>query len=176
MADVEFDQEIAEIEAFLADPKKVADGVPVWIAATRKNEYQAIWGIFESSGVSRAELRFRYSSLSKSEPSVSVVFRRRLVARIDIVPPQSWKPNPPGAFALGLPARVEGTHTHSWADNRDFVRSNGFGQLPFRRPLPVAMKRLPQAIAALAAEINLTLEPDQRDFDVPTRSDLFENG
>jgi hypothetical protein len=174
MARGKYDPEIAEVEAFLAEAKSLEAPEPPWIKSSRRDELQATWGIVDSAGVSRAELRFRCPSLSRNDPSVSLVYRRLLVCRIDVLSPEVWKPNPPAAIVLGLPPIVTGTHGHRWTDNREHIRINGFGELPFRCQLSSAIRRLPQAIATLADEINLTLGSDQWGFDVPPRSSLFE--
>ena len=173
MAGGKSDLEISEVEAFLAEAKTLDGGEPLWVKSSRPDELQATWGISDSAGVSRGELRFRCPSLYRDDPSVSLIYRRRLIWRIDIVAPQAWKPNPPEAAMLELPPIVTGTHGHRWTDNREHVRINGFGELPFRCQLSPAIRKLPQAIAALADEINLTLGPDQRGFDVPPRASLF---
>jgi hypothetical protein len=48
-------------------------------------------------------------------------------------------------------------------------------ELPCRRPLAPQIRKLPQAIPWLAERINLTLNPDQRGFDVPPQAALFED-
>jgi len=170
-----YDSEVEEVDAFLAEPKTLVDEQPTWTKSARPGEMQATWGILESGSVSRAELRFRFSPAFRTEPSISVLLRpKRPIWRIDLVAPQSWKPNPLGAERYDLPPMVYGPHSHAWPDNREHVRVNGFGPLPFRRPLPAAIRRLPQALAALANDINLTLGPDQRGFDVPPKDDLFD--
>jgi hypothetical protein len=169
-----YDPDIAEIDAFLADPKTLDGAEPLWRSASRPDELQATWGIVESSGISRAELRFRCPTLNRAEPSISLIFRRKAVWRVDLVASHSWKPNPIGADKLGLPPLVYGAHAHTWQDNREYIRRNGFGPIPYRRPLPISIKRLPQALAAFADEINLTLANDQRGFDVPPRKGLFD--
>jgi hypothetical protein len=169
-----FDSDIGEIDAYLADAKTLDGGEPLWIKSARRGELQATWGILDSAGVSRGELRFRVSPTERTEPSITVIHRRRLIWRLDVVAANSWKPNPQDAWVYRLPAIVRGTHNHAWPDNREHVRANGFGEMPYRRPLGAATRRLPQALAALAAEINLVLGPNQRGFDVPAKSDLFD--
>jgi hypothetical protein len=132
------------------------------------------WNIHDSLDIVRATLRFRCPLRARAWPSMSLVFRGNAIWRIDLVAPGAWKPNPAGAAALGLPPHVWGSHSHTWYDNRDHLLSQDQWGLPYRRPLPVAIRRLPQAIASLAADVNLLLEPDQRGFDVPPQAELFE--
>jgi hypothetical protein len=112
--------------------------------------------------------------LTRAWPSVTVVSRGNAIWRVDLVAPGVWKPNPAGAATLGLPPEVRGSHSHTWHDNREHLLSQDQWGLPYRRPLPSAIRRLPQAIASLAAEVNLVLEPYQRGFDVPPQAELFE--
>jgi hypothetical protein len=69
---------------------------------------------------------------------------------------------------------VTGVHAHEWESNREQCRKSGFGDLPFRTQLPAQIRRLPQALAELAAKTRLNLGDHGRDFDVPPRTDLFE--
>ena len=146
----------------------------MWRDSVWPGEKDAVWHIIDSLDIVRATLRFRCPRLARAWPSVSLVFRGNAIWRIDLVASDTWKPNPAGAAALDLPPKVRGSHSHTWPDNRaHLLRQDQWG-LPYRRPLPVAVRRLPQAIATLAADVNLILEPDQRGFDVPPQTDLFE--
>jgi hypothetical protein len=167
------DTEAAEIDAFLAEEKRL-EGVPLWHDSAFPGEKDAVWNIHDSLDIVRATLRFRCPLRARAWPSMSLVFRGNAIWRIDLVAPGAWKPNPAGAAALGLPPHVWGSHSHTWYDNRDHLLSQDQWGLPYRRPLPVAIRRLPQAIASLAADVNLLLEPDQRGFDVPPQAELFE--
>ena len=149
MAESDIDGDIAEIDAFLADQKTLMPEAPIWGPSVRPGELQAIWGVVESSGINRAELRFRCASLDRSEPSISLIFRRRLVCRLDIVPPHVWKPNPHGAANMGLPPSVNGTHLHEWEFNKRHCRRNGFGDVPFRSQLNVLISTTSAGLGGL---------------------------
>lgn len=164
--------EIDEIEAFLLDSKTLVGPPPPWVQSTYINELQATWPISDQLGISSGALRFTCRS-DRSNPSVSVIFRDRLIWRTDVVDPAECKSNPIGARAIGLPARVCGSHHHAWPDNRAYVQQLGFGRLPYRRPLSSHVRRLRHALPELAREINLTLDDYQRGFDVPANADLF---
>ena len=165
--------EAAEIDAFLAEEKRL-DGIPIWRESSWPGEMDAVWNIQDSLGITRATLRFRCPRAARAWPSISLIFRASPIWRIDLVAPDAWKPNPPGASSLSLPAIVRGSHSHTWHDNRAHLLSQDQWSLPYRRPLPAAIRRLPQAIASLADDVNLTLDPAQRGFDVPPQADLFE--
>lgn len=167
------DTEASEIDAFLGEEKRL-DGVPLWRDSVFPGEKDAVWHVQDSLEIVRATLRFRCPLLARAWPSLSLVFRGNAIWRIDLVAPDVWKPNPPGAAALGLPPEVWGSHSHTWHDNREHLLSQDQWGLPYRRPLPPAIRRLPQAIASLADDVNLLLEPHQRGFDVPPQADLFE--
>lgn len=165
--------DIAEIDTFMAEAKSLLGPPPPWQEGTRKGELSASWPIADSLGIARSELRFRCTQQQKQFPSVSVIYRQHLVYRLDMVPAEECKPNPLGAIAFGLPPSVCGPHCHAWPDNRDYVHSVGFGHMPYRRPIQPQVRRLPQALLWLADDINLTIGPDQRGFDVPAQNDLF---
>ena len=167
------DAEAAEIVEFLAEDKRL-DGIPIWRASPRPRELSAVWNIQDSLGIFRAKLRFRCPRAARAWPSISLIFRNNAIWRIDLVAAEAWKPNPPDAVSLGLPPEVRGSHSHTWHDNRRYLLSQDLWSLPYRRPLPAQIRRLPQAVASLGREIKLFLEPEQRRFDVPPQTDLFE--
>lgn len=165
--------DIDEIDAFLAEVKRLQGPPPEWVEGSR-GELSASWNIEDSVGIVRSHLRFRCSRQYRQFPSLSLIYRGNPVCRLDLVQPTECKWNPPGAAAMGLPPRVCGSHLHGWPDNREYVRSAGLGHMPYRRPLTAQVRRLPQAILWLAEQINLTVGPDQRGFDVPPQASLFE--
>jgi hypothetical protein len=165
--------DVASVDEWLLASKRLVGGHPSWRDGF-STERQAIWLIEESNGVRRAQLRFRVPLRHRTSPSISVLFRDRVIWRLDLVDGVVVKYNPPSAEALGLPAIVRSTHEHRWDDNRDHILGGApWGQLPNRRPCAVQLRRLPQALPALAANINLTILPENRDFDVPPPTDLF---
>jgi hypothetical protein len=168
--------DIAEIDAFLAEAKtlqKLSEGIPRWEDGARKGELSATWSIVDSVGLIRAQLRFRCPRHSPQYSSVSVIYKGNPITRLDLVPPEECKPNPPTAQELGLPPRVCGPHWHPWQFNRNYIEKAGFGSLPHREPLPAQVRRLPQATLWLGDRINLLIAPDQRDFDIPPQGELF---
>jgi hypothetical protein len=166
--------DVDEIDAFLAEAKALQGPFPGWRPGVRPGEYESIWPIEDSLGIVRAQLRFRFSRTARTYPSVSLVYRDSPIWRNDIVPADSCKYNPLRADRRGLPAIVCGPHCHSWPDNREYVRINGPGTLPFRRALPVNLRKVEQIVHWLADQINLKIEPEQRGFDVPPAADLFD--
>jgi hypothetical protein len=175
MADAERSRHIRAVDDFLMEAKTLDGRPPLWRPTpNRPHELSATWGIKDAIDVQRAELRFRCVSVRRQFPSVSVIFQRTPIWRIDLVPVDETKNNPHWAQSLGLPALVIGSHSHAWPDNKDhIVRAKVDWELPCRRPLPPPMRRLPQVLPWLADQINLSLTPEQRGFDVPPQSDLF---
>jgi hypothetical protein len=168
--------EVTAVDEFLADQEKALQGVqPPWMPGRDSIERMAIWNVQDGLGVVRAQLRFRLDPANRSAPSVSLIFRNNPVWRVDLEDALVCKPNPLWAKSVGAPATVCGSHCHSWPDNRYHVLAQELWELPCRRPLAQQIRRLPQAIPWLAERINLTLNPDQRGFDVPPQATLFED-
>lgn len=164
----------AEIDAFLAEPKRLDGPEPTWIRGSRPSEMSAEWLIVDDLGISKAKLRFRCPISSRLFPSVSLIYRSNPIWRIDLVRSHEKKPNPLPAQRLGLPPVVVGSHAHTWPDNRPHLMSQHVWELPYRRPLDGPVRRLPQALFSLADAISLTIVAHQRGFDVPRSEDLFE--
>ncbi|HLH49233.1 MAG TPA: hypothetical protein VKV96_07830 [Roseiarcus sp.] len=166
--------DVKAVDAFLEEVGKTLQGAPPpWIPGRDGIELMAIWNIEDSLGIVRAHLRFRVDPQNRSYPSVSLIFRNNSAWRIDLEASTVCKPNPLWAQAVGAPSTVCGSHCHSWPDNRDHILGQELWELPCRSPLPPQVRRLPQAVLWLAERVNLTLSPDQRDFDVPPQASLL---
>jgi hypothetical protein len=166
--------EIDEIDAFLCEPKRLQGSPPLWQKASWGDDWEAIWNIEDSLGIVRGQLRCRFPRPYREFPSLSIIFRGNPVYRVDFTPPEICKSNPLTAALHGLPARVCGSHCHTWEDNRDFVLSADIWWLPCRRPIQPQIRRLPQALYWLADQVNLEVGSEQRGFDVPPQTDLFD--
>lgn len=167
--------DIAEIDAFIAEQKSLQDlegASPEWQDGY-PGELSATWNIVDSVGIVRAQLRFRCPVHKPQFPSISLIYKGSLITRLDLVSQDECKPNPHDAAMFGLPPRVCGPHWHPWAFNRSYVETAGFGRMPYREPLPPQVRKLPQAMLWLAKNLNLSIAPDQRDFDVPPQGELF---
>lgn len=165
------DAEIAEIDAWVAQPKFLTTETPSW-QERFGGEYSARWGIVDEDGLQSGELVLS-CRFDLSRPSLTALHRRRLIHRTDLVPLDEKKPNPVGALAVGAPAEVTGSHMHLWSDNSRHVRVSGFDELPIRRPTPTALRTFEQALAATCDQLNIHLTPDQRAFSLPLQGDLF---
>ncbi|ESX55706.1 hypothetical protein NLY43_23900 [Mesorhizobium sp. C416B] len=159
--------ELNQVNDFLAGAKSLQGGPPEWTDSTRIGDKEAKWPIEDDIGIVRAHLRFRFRF--PEYPSMSLIFRGQPIWRVDVAQPDECKPNPHDAGKFNLPPRVCGVHEHAWYDNVDAVRNSGWGGLPYRRPINVQVRKLPQVLADFCGRVNLTLSHDQRSFDVPAQ-------
>jgi hypothetical protein len=157
----------------MADAPKSLFGAPPEFGLSPRStrgvyERTAIWPIANSAGVvTSGQVRFVVRPGSDLGPSMSVIFNREPIARLDFVPAQECESNPLWAASIGLAARVCGPHFHSWEHNRTHVLMTEDWELPCREPLPGQVRRFEQALAWLADRINLVLTPEQRRFEPP---------
>ncbi|MBB6308318.1 hypothetical protein [Xanthobacter tagetidis] len=166
--------EIEEVDAYLAELKRLDGPPPVWRPSTFSGEYDAQWAIYDSLGIQRSHLRFRVGQM-RQYPSISLIFKGNSIWRFDICPPNECKTNPQDAGRkCGLPFEVCGSHCHSWDDNRAYIQRVGWGSMPYRRPTSPQMRRLSQALPWFCDAVGITLDHFQRDFDVPQAAHLFE--
>jgi len=165
--------DVAAVDAFWADAPKTLSGAPPEFGVStfyRDGAYarEAIWPIADSLGiVTTGQLRFVVRPGLQLGPSISVIFNRQAVARLDFVPMDECESNPMWAASFGLPARVCGPHFHSWEHNRHYVIKREKWELECREPLPPQVRRFEQAFPWLADKMNLILTPEQRTFSVP---------
>ncbi len=165
------DAEIAEIDAFLAEEKHLDGPPPLWTQSYGR-DWTLRWGLVDPAGVQRGELAFTIDARLE-KPSVVLLTQRRLIHRLDLVPDVECKDNPYGALVMGLPPQVCGSHEHPWDVNREWVRVNGFGELPFRRPTSRALRSIDQMLATVCDAANVQLTTGQRDLRLPDQGELF---
>jgi hypothetical protein len=82
--------------------------------------------------------------------------------------------NPPWATSLGLPAFLHGSHSHEWQYNRAHIGRTGIWELPARKPVEPGLRRVKQMLPWIADHTGVTLEAEQRAFDSPPKTTLFE--
>lgn len=165
------DPTIEEVDAFIAGFKTLDGFLGEW-DQHHGWDWNARWGILDVHGRSQAELVFTINA-ALTHPSICAIYRRRLIYRVDIVPENETKPNEYGALALGLPSVVKGPHTHPWPEHRQFIRENGFGELPFRKPVDIVDRQFIRALETAAADLNIHVEPRQRECEPPRQAALF---
>ena len=168
-----FDAEVAGVDAFIAEYKTLDGFFPGW-SRSYGRDYTARWGVIDALNIRRGELVFSVDR-DLIKPTIVVLMDRRLIHRTDIVPDGVVETNPLWAAELMLPSTVNGSHVHPWWANKEWVRENGFGPqcLQVRAPFPRGIDTLEQGLAVTAEAVNITINPDQRDCRLPTRSELF---
>lgn len=164
--------EIFEIDRFLGDPKKLVGPHPRWGRSTffskSDPEMEAQWSIADALGIiGNGQLRFAIRPGKRKYPSVSVVYAHRPIFRIDLEEADICESNPIWAQSLGVPARVCGSHVHTWEHNRQHIIDQEKWEISCRVSLSPRIKKLDQTIAWLASQINISLEPDQHGFSLP---------
>lgn len=165
------DEEIVAVDEFLRVEKALSRGLPNWTKSTRPKEYEATWPLELADGTILAELRFRVSDYRY--PSVSVLYKSFPIWRLDFAHEEICKSNPHDGHKYGLVPEVCGNHEHPWNDgNKEYVRRNGFGKLPYRQVLPLQIRTLDQAFFDLSGRLNIILEPEQRQFNLPPQGEL----
>lgn len=165
------DPTVEEVDAFIQGHKTLDDFLPPW-EQRYGWDWETRWGILDAHGRQQAELVFTINA-ALTHPSISAIFRKRLIYRVDIVPMTEIKHNEWGAIAVGLPAVVQGPHTHPWPEHREFIRQNGFGELPFRKPVDIVDVRFIRALEVASADLNIHVEPRQRECEPPSQAGLF---
>ena len=167
--------EVQLADAFMNAPKSLDGAPPVWGSGAWGGEYATSWNVLDGDGAPAASLRFTAKKSDPSIVSINLIWRNRPLWRVDVEPPITSHANPPDAWSLGLPAAVMGTHSHPWDANRAHVLAQiEQWDLPYRRQAPIAVRRLEQALLWFGDQIGITIDPDQRGFDGPTKSDLFD--
>lgn len=165
------DPTVEEVDAFIAGYKTLDGFLPDW-EQHYGWDWSARWGILDDLGRSQAELVFSINA-ALTHPTICATYRRKLIYRVDIVPMDEIKPNDFGALRLGLPAVVQGPHTHPWPEHRDYIRRNGYGDLPFRKPVDIVDTQFIRALEVAAADLNIHVEPRQRECEPPKQAALF---
>lgn len=167
--------DLLAVDEFLTRKDKVLDGPqPEW-TKNGFGDYQVAWPIREQeSGMIRSGLRLRIPVVAYEYPSIGLVFRRKMVSRLDRANGAVCEPNPPYAQRYGLPPRVCGPHIHSWEDNRSHVAMTGLWELPARRPVTDNMRRINQMFFWFCDEIQVMIPNSYRTLHMPERG-LFEH-
>lgn len=179
MSGAAFEHEVALVDAFLAQEKFLSGSPPEFGLkpyGSKGSVWDATWPISDSDGVVESgKLCINYQPASDEPFTIVLVFRRRGITRLDFTAQSMCHQNPHWGAGLGVPAEVCGPHIHSWRLNRDYVLSLPSSAqswtLPCREPIQPQIRRFDQAFPWFADQINLTLSPDQRRFDIP--KDLF---
>jgi hypothetical protein len=166
--------EVAAVDRFLAMPKSLYGPPPEFGASSfvraGQQEWQAVWPLADELGVvTSGQLRIVARPVLDKGTTITLVYNRQCVARLDLSPPDECERNPSWAWRFDLPAKVCGFHFHDWNTNRAHVLATGKWDLPCRSPLPAQIRRFEQAFPWFAAKNNIRLTAEQRQFEPPGR-------
>lgn len=164
--------ELDEVDNFLAAEKWLYGDAYEWRLSSfykgKNLEHEAIWPVADKIGiVGKGQLRIAYRPWNSMLFSISLIYGQFAVYRLDKENPLVCEHNPHWARAMGVPPVVCGTHVHTWADNKEHIRSTGERTLPVRRPLPPQIQTLKQALLHLADSININLTREQYAIEPP---------
>ena len=165
-----------EIDDFLTCDKWLVGSHPIWRENGRADQLDAKWVIEETGNVSNAHLAFRYNRVSTEQPSVSLIYKRKKVCRVDVKPQDESDGNPMQAAKFDLPPRVFGTHVHLWKYNREYVLDclpPNEWEIPIKSEISQSAQQLGHILALICSECNIQFTPEQRDLNPPSREDLF---
>jgi hypothetical protein len=166
-----YDAECEQVDQFLASYKTLDGLMPEWNDFYRR-DWQLRWGIVDENEIQRGELCITCNA-ELTEISFCVMFNHRLIYRLDIVPVTECKDNPYSAMDLNLPAQVCGPHVHGWPENREYVRVNGFGSLPHRRPIDGLTQTVSDGLGWVSEDLGIAATAEQRVCDLPPQKGLF---
>lgn len=168
------DPSVEEVDAFLASYKTLAGFLPPWGQPHGCN-WSSRWGILDALQIQQAELVFEINA-GLTRPTIVALYRKRPIYRVDIVPSGERKENPWGANAVGLPSVVYGPHTHPWEENKGWIGDNGFGEIPFRKPVAIQDVLFIRALEVASRDLNIHVDPAQRECEPPPQASLFAEG
>lgn len=103
-----------EVDEYLQTEKSLKGLGPVQSSDGHNNEMHFKWPIEERTGIERSYLDFRINRMSTGEPSVSLIYSKKPICRVDIKSASKSDGNPAEALKLGLPLEVNGPHIHKW--------------------------------------------------------------
>lgn len=163
--------EVELVDAFLAQEKFLSGAPPEFGPRLRGKQgslWDTTWPVADKAGiVENGNLRVNYAPASEKLFSIVLVFRQQCIYRLDFVAETVCHANPLWVRAIGIEPTVCGPHAHPWDVNRDHILGQNVWDLPCRVPLPQQIRRFDQAFPWFAEQVNLTLSPDDRSFDLP---------
>ena len=166
------DPTVDEVDAFINSYKTLDGYMPPWTQAYGW-DWQTQWGVLDALGRQQAELAFTINA-ALTRPSISAIYRKKLIYWVDIVPQDEEKPNDFGAMKVGLPPVVRGPHTHPWPEHREFIQLNGFGELPYRKPVSIKDALFIRALEVASKDLNIHVDPSQRrECEPPAQAGFF---
>jgi hypothetical protein len=165
-----------EIDEFLISSKQLLGTQPVWRQNGSSDRLDGSWVIEENEGISRAYLSFRLNRVSTAEPSVSLIFKKKPVCRVDIKSAEESDGNPIQAHKFGLPGQVYGPHIHRWDYNREYVLQAlppDEWQIPIKEEISPSTQTLGHILAMICSQCKIDFSPEQRHVTLPARERLI---
>lgn len=165
-----------EVGGYLACRKWLYGPQPIWRQNGDINRLDADWLIEEEGGLFRGKLAFRLNRQSTDQPSISLVFREKMICRIDLKPPTESDGNPPFAMRLNLKGQVYGPHIHRWKHNKQYILSRGpqdTWEIPIKEEISISTQSLGQIVAMICTENNIEFTSEQRDVTLPVKERLL---
>lgn len=162
------DAECDEIDEFINGHKTLVGFKPPW-GPQFAGIHQCRWGIADIHGAEPAELCLSVNRDWRHQ-TIVCLHRQRLIYRLDVAPASECKDNWHTAQTMGLPPFVCGTHVHGWPENREYVRCNGFGTMPVRRPIEASVSDLIHALHWVSVDLNIQIDAGQRDIEMPDKA------
>lgn len=165
-----------EIDRFLISPKRLMGAQPIWRQNGTSDRLDGSWLIEEDEGISRAYLAFRLNRISTDEPSVSLIFKKKPVCRVDIKSIDDSDGNPIQAQKFGLPGQVYGPHIHRWDYNRGYVIDAlppDEWQIPIKEEISRSTQTLGHTLAIICSQCEIEFSPEQRHVTLPARKRLI---
>lgn len=166
--------QVSAASSFVSDPGKLLDGhQPHWIYARGYMDWQLTWPILQADGSTRSHVKLRVKPAERERSSVSLIFRRQPLARLDLAPADECKPNHPAALEYGLPPRVCGVHLHSWEFNHPIITKTGDWQLPVREPISGGIQSLETMLRWMCTRYQITIADHTGGLEMPPK-DLLD--
>lgn len=67
--------EVSEVDAFLAEAKRVRDDLPQWEPSGWKTDLLALWVVENEHGIARGQVRFTCRRAKETYPAINLIFR-----------------------------------------------------------------------------------------------------
>ena len=152
---------IAElVDALLAVDKSLL-GNAGWAEGQRPGQRRMDWPVMVEGQTADCKVAAEsYPEHDALKFSVSLVYSRHPVWRLDFEPDHTAHFNPPARAGMLGGSVVRGQHYHAWADNRYTATHGSLSkQLPCARPLPSTVQRWENAFRWFLGEVNIAQPP-----------------
>lgn len=166
-----------EVDDFITSPKCLCGPPPLWEKESRPDEVGIRWPVVAEDGdEDKAELAFLYRTESPEDKSVTLVYRKLPVCRIDLKPRDHRHINADRAESMGLPGTIFGSHAHLWLYNREHVLRLPLAEwkIPVKVEISPNARSYVQILHCICDRCHITRTPDQLGIAPPTEEELNE--